>query len=351
LSQTEEHAIKPLLQAPLRNYNTLALPANATALAVVNTDEQLLEALTWARAEKLRAIPLGEGSNVVLAGDIAGLVVRQATPGIRVLEERHDSVLLRVGAGENWHTLVTWTLQHGFYGLENLALIPGSAGAAPIQNIGAYGVELESLLHRVSAVAIEDGKPVELTRHECQFGYRDSIFKHSLRDQLFITSIDLLLSKSSAVNIAYPALSAQLEAAGINRPTPQQVFDAVVSIRSSKLPDPSTQPNAGSFFKNPIVSLVTAQELADRFGAMPQYSQAAAGVKIPAAWMIDHCGWKGQRRGDLGVHSQHALVLVNYGNGDGAGLLSLAAEITESVHDKFAVDLEIEPRVYGAAHG
>jgi len=292
---------------------------------------------------------LGEGSNIVLAGDIAALVVRQATPGIRVGEEGDDSVLLRVGAGENWHNLVVWTLHHGFYGLENLALIPGTAGAAPIQNIGAYGVELQSVLQGVSAVSVDDGKPLDLTRQDCQLAYRDSIFKHSLRDQLFITSIDLRLSKNSDVNITYPALSAALDVTGITQPTPQQVFDAVVSIRSSKLPDPSRQPNAGSFFKNPIVSKAVAKDLADRFTVMPQYEQADGRIKLPAAWMIDHCGWKGVRRGELGVHPEHALVLVNYGAGDGAQLLALANDITDSVKAMFGVELDIEPRVYGAA--
>lgn len=318
-------------------------------MAVVESDAQLLEALAWARAEGRNVVPLGEGSNVVLAGDVGGLVVRQLTTGIQVLEEHDNHVLLRVGAGENWHSLVQWTLAQGYCGLENLALIPGTAGAAPIQNIGAYGVELESVFHNVNAVAIQTSEQVTLTRQECQFGYRDSIFKHSLRDQLFITSVDLRLYRNGAVSIGYPALSAQLESMGIAAATPVQVFDAVVAIRSSKLPDPKVQPNVGSFFKNPVVSAATAQSLAERFDTMPRYDQSGGRVKLSAAWMIDQCGWKGERRGDVGVHAQHALVLVNYASGDGAGILSLAAEIAGSVRDTFAVTLEIEPRVYGAA--
>ena len=331
----------------MRKHNTLALQARADAFACVTNDDELLEALAWARTEGVAVVALGQGSNIVLAGDVQALVVQQAVRGIEVLDAVNSDVILRVAAGENWHELVQWTLQQGYYGLENLALIPGTVGASPIQNIGAYGVELQSVLLQVHARQIADDKPVTLDNAACQFRYRDSIFKRERKDQLVITAIDIQLSRRSSVNISYPALATFFAEHSHVEPTPQTVFDAVVSIRRSKLPDPSIEPNVGSFFKNPLLRSEMAALLLAKHPGLPCFSQADGSVKVSAAWMIDQCRWKGHRADDLGVHPQHALVLVNYGSDSGAQLLALSSEIVSSVHDAFGVELEIEPRIYG----
>lgn len=332
----------------LRPHNTLALRARAAAFVAVTSDAQLLVAFAWARARRLPVVPLGEGSNVVFAGDITALVVRQETRGIQVLENGTGHVVLRVAAGENWHALVQWSMARGYYGLENLALIPGTVGAGPIQNIGAYGVELQSVLLRVHARWIASDEPVTLDRASCGFAYRDSIFKRELKDKLVITAVDLQLSLYPGVLTNYPALASFFQQHPQIEPTPEAVFDAVVSIRRSKLPDPATEPNAGSFFKNPLVPARVGGALRERFPLLPTFPQSDGSMKLSAAWMIEHCGWKGLRRDNLGIHRRHALVLVNYGNDSGEQLLGLADDIAASVYKMFHVRLEIEPAVYGA---
>ena len=331
----------------LQPYNTLALQGRAKALVRVNSDNELQEALGWAAARGMPVVPLGEGSNVVIAGDLDALVLRLDTRGIELTGESREAVCLRVAAGENWHALVRWSLRHGLYGLENLALIPGTVGAAPVQNIGAYGVELAPFVQRVHCVAVAGGSPRTLSREECRFGYRDSVFKQGLRDELVITAVELTLSRLPRVQADYPVLAAALGLQCIEAVTPQAVFDAVVDIRRSKLPDPAEIPNAGSFFKNPVVAGDRARELARQFPGLPAYPQADGSAKLPAAWLIDYCGWKGRRVDGLGIHPEHALVLVNYGSNNGRELLSLAAAVADSVGDTFGIALEIEPRVYG----
>jgi len=332
---------------PLAARNTLALAARARALVAVGSDSALLEALQWARTQGLPVVPLGGGSNVVIAGDLDALVVHLCSRGIELLEQSQTQAVLRVAAGEDWHALVQWTLQRGYYGLENLALIPGTVGAAPIQNIGAYGVELAPFVRRVHCLAVADGEPRCLAGAECGFGYRDSVFKHALRDRLVITAVELQLSRQPQVRADYPVLARELEQRGVAEPAPADVFDAVVHIRRSKLPDPAQQPNAGSFFKNPVLPAEQARDLARQFAGLPQYPQVDGRIKLPAAWLIERCGWKGFRRDGLGVHPEHALVLVNYGNDRGTDLLSLAGEIAASVRERFDVALEVEPRIYG----
>lgn len=340
--------MRVLTEEPLLNYNTLALQGRARAFLQVREAAELVRALEWARSHQLPVIPLGEGSNVVVAGDIEALVLRMAIPGIELLEQDQERACLRVAAGEDWHQLVEWTLRRGYYGLENLALIPGTAGAAPVQNIGAYGVELASSVRAVHFLEIASGQWRTLAGSACEFGYRDSIFKRSLRDKVIITAVDLQLQRKPQLQVAYPALAAALAQQPASALTPQAVFDAVVSIRRSKLPDPAQIPNAGSFFKNPVVDATLAGALAPQFPGLPQYPQADGQVKLAAAWLIDYCGWKGKRRGGFGVHPEHALVLVNRGGNSGRELLELAAEVAASVQDTFGISLEIEPRVYGA---
>jgi UDP-N-acetylmuramate dehydrogenase len=332
----------------LRQYNTLALQARADALVSVASDAELLNALAWARARSMHVVPLGEGSNIVLAGDIRALVVRQQTRGIQIIADDPSGIRLHVAAGENWHELVRWTVYKGFFGLENLALIPGTVGAAPIQNIGAYGVELKSVLRQVFARQIADDIPVAVDNASCSFGYRDSVFKHKLQDQLVITGIEIQLSKEPHVNISYPALAGFFTERPHLKPTPETVFEAVVRIRKSKLPDPSVEPNAGSFFKNPCIGREQAVQLVEKYPALPCYPQVDDTVKVSAAWLIDYCGWKGFRQDNLGVHREHALVLVNYGCDSGKQLLALAGEIAASVFNSFGIRLETEPRLYGA---
>lgn len=331
----------------LHRCNTLALQASAAAEARVTDAQQLFDGLAWAAEHELPVIPLGEGSNVIFAGDLDALVLRVATRGIEVLEATADEILLRVAAGENWHQLVQYTLQQGWYGLENLALIPGTVGAAPIQNIGAYGVELAPFVAAVHGVNIPDGSSLELTGAECAFGYRDSVFKHGLRDQVVITAVDLRLSTRPSPRFDYPALAQFIEQQRLTEVTPVDVYHAVVSIRRSKLPDPAREPNAGSFFKNPVIDADRARDLVKAFPGLPAYPQPAAMSKLAAGWLIDYCGWKGHRQNKLGVHPEHALVIVNYGNNSGRQLLALADEIARSVLVTFGIALEIEPRIYG----
>jgi len=333
---------------PLDSRNSLRLPGMARALAEVRSDDELQLALDWARRRGLPVLPLGDGTNVVLAGDIDALVLRLASRGIACIARDDTSISLRVAAGENWHALVEWAMRQGYHGLENLALIPGAVGAAPVQNIGAYGVELREFLTAVHAVRCDDGSALTLDVSECEFGYRDSIFKHALVDRVIITAIDITLSLSAGCRIDYPALRDSLAEQGIAEPQPSDIFATVVAIRSSRLPDPRELPNAGSFFKNPVLSSDAAAALVERFPELPRYAQAGGLVKLPAAWMIEQCGWKGYRRGPVGVHGDHALVLVHYGGGNGAALLALGREIQASVFERFGVRLEMEPRIYGA---
>jgi len=340
--------VRILSPEALQSYNSLALEAQATALVRIDSAGQIPEALAWAANRQLPVVPLGAGSNVVFAGDLDLMLLKLETTGIDVLEQRGNSILLRVAAGENWHRLVQWSLGQGYFGLENLALIPGTVGAAPIQNIGAYGVELATFVSSIHGLRLDDGSPITLSREQCEFGYRDSVFKRQLTDQVLITEVDLQLSLTAELETRYPALARQLAISGTGDLTPQAVFDAVVAIRSSKLPDPARIPNAGSFFKNPVADVAQALELANSFPALPRYPQPDGSVKLPAAWFIDQCGWKGYNRDGLGVHPEHALVLVNYGCNSGKQLLELAAAIAESVQANFGIALEIEPRVYGA---
>ena len=329
----------------LKAFNTLAVEAEAEWFAELRDLSQLPELVDFARQNRLPLTVLGGGSNVVLPGTIPGLVIRMATTGISVVTEG-DDVLLTVAAGENWHQLVCWSLQQGYFGLENLALIPGSVGAAPVQNIGAYGVELASRLYSVTGLDLETGTYRTLFHAECQFGYRDSLFKRELKGKFIITSVVLRLSLKPEVCVDYPALKAMLEQQGFGHPTPQQVADAVIAVRRSKLPDPQQLPNAGSFFKNPIVSSTQYRALVNEFPELIGYSQSNGQYKLAAGWLVEQAGWKGRSFGEVAVHDRQALVLVNPGSGSGAHILQLAAAIQNDVQQQFGVSLEIEPVIY-----
>ncbi|WP_339900413.1 UDP-N-acetylmuramate dehydrogenase [uncultured Gilvimarinus sp.] len=338
----------------LQRFNTLAIGARARFYVAVSNGDEILEALAFARERELPVLPLGGGSNIVLADDYPGLVIHIKLLGVEQVGEDAQSVWVRAAAGENWHEFVQHCLTMGCYGLENLALIPGSVGAAPIQNIGAYGVELQQRLSELSAIDIRSGVPVTFTAESCNFAYRDSVFKHSARDRYIITSVTFKLDRVVKPVLEYPSLRQQLQLEPGDQPSSekhfsaQQIADAVIAVRQEKLPDPADTPNAGSFFKNPIVAAGEFTALQQRYPDIVSYPQADGRVKLAAGWLIDRAGWRGYRAGDVAVHSEQALVITNPGRGAGASVLALADEITTSVFKQYGVRLELEPRVYPA---
>lgn len=330
----------------LQPLNTLAVPARAEYFCTVQSPGELNEALQWCRDHRQPLNLLGGGSNVVLAQRLAGLTLQIQLLGKQVLEETDTEVVVGISAGENWHQLVVWCLQNGFYGLENLALIPGTVGAAPVQNIGAYGVEISRFIEQVNAVSRADSTVISLSQAQCEFAYRDSVFKQRFRDQLVIIDIVLRLSRQPSVELSYPALRDAL----IGDPTPQSIFAAVCELRRSKLPDPTQTPNCGSFFKNPIVPWDLYQKLQRQYPHMPSYPasiDAAPVRKLAAAWLIDQAGWKGKSQYGASVHHQQALVLTNPQRQRAQAVLDLAGEIQRSVAARFDVHLEMEPQLLG----
>lgn len=330
----------------LQKFNTLAVPAFANYFVSVKTDDELREALGFAREEKLPLLLLGGGSNIVLRDDFPGLVIHIKSQGKEIVSENDEFVWLKVAAGENWHQLVEYSLDSALYGLENLSLIPGSVGAAPIQNIGAYGVEVKEVVAELTALNISSGLMVTFTNESCLFGYRDSIFKHSLQDQYVITSVTFQLHKRPQLNLTYPVLRAALANIPEQDITPQQVSAAVVAIRQSKLPDPATIPNAGSFFKNPVIGVGQFEILKTQYPSIVSYPVDSQRTKLAAGWLIDQAGWRGKEVGGVAVHALQALVLTNPHKSSGEAILILAEQIKASVLDQFDVVLELEPRVY-----
>lgn len=330
----------------LQKLNTLAVPALAQYFVSVKTDEELREALAFARTENLPLLLLGGGSNIVLRDNFPGLVVQIKSQGKEVVDENDEFIWLKVAAGENWHQLVEYSLDNALYGLENLSLIPGSVGAAPIQNIGAYGVEIKELVAELSALNIRSGLPVTFTNESCRFGYRDSIFKQSLKDQYVITSVTFRLRKQPLLNLTYPALRAALAYIAEADITPQHVSAAVIDTRQAKLPDPAVIPNVGSFFKNPVIDQAQFDALKIANPAIVSYPAAVNQVKLAAGWLIDQAGWRGREVGGAVVHEQQALVLTNPLKSSGQAVLELAELIKESVFEQFGVMLEMEPRIY-----
>jgi len=339
--------LRPIANQPLQAFNTLALPGRAEYFHEVKSVEDLSLALAFARQRGLPVSVLGEGSNIVLAGDVKGLVIQVGLRGIEVVEQDAGRVLVTAAAGERWRDLVNDMLAQGYYGLENLSLIPGLVGAAPIQNIGAYGVELADLLDHLEAVEIASGESRRFARDECGLGYRDSIFKGALRDLYIITSVTLSLHLEPRVNTRYPVLKAALAQYPEDRICPELVAEEVSRIRRQKLPDPASEPNVGSFFKNPVVDEQLARDLNKRFPDLAHYSQSDGQVKIPAAWLIERAGWKGYRGRRCGVHPGHALVLTQYGAARGGDVLDLAAAIVADIERRFGIHLEMEPRILG----
>lgn len=320
----------------------MAVPATARYLVSVDSESQLRLAIEFASRRNLPWLVLGEGSNTVFTRDYDGLVILNRLLGTTVLKQDVEHIQLRVQAGENWHQLVKDCVANHWYGLQNLALIPGLAGAAPIQNIGAYGVELSQCLIGLRYFDIASQEVKTLNNSECQFAYRDSIFKRSLKHKAIITSIDLLLSKAPEVSYNYPALSSELES--IASPTPQQVFDAVCKIRSTKLPWPEDLPNSGSFFKNPIVDQRKLEAIRRSHPGVVSYPFEDR-FKLAAAWLIESAGWKSRSHHGIRVHQQQALVIINPERREGRYVMEFARLIQSDIESKFGLELEIEPQL------
>lgn len=327
----------------LKPFNTFHIDESARECIEIHRREDILQ-LQATRNQEPWYI-LGGGSNVLLTQPVDGLVVFNRLQGITCIREDETHVWIQAASGVIWHDLVMWCVERGYGGIENLALIPGTCGAAPIQNIGAYGVELTAVFHELEALDIQGGNIRLFSREDCRFGYRDSVFKQEAKGLYFIVSITLCLSKTPRVNTSYGGLLQVLQERGIAHPGIRDVADAVIAIRQSKLPDPAATGNAGSFFKNPVVLNELAESLKRTYPDMPLFD-AAQGVKIPAAWLIEQCGWKGYRSGDAGVHPKQALVLVNYGNAKGEAIFRLSEEIITSVQQRFNILLEREVNIW-----
>ena len=326
----------------LKALNSFGIEARARHFAACVTSDDVKAALAEARRLGVPHLVLGGGSNVLLTRDFPGLVLHMRCRGIALLEETPESFLVRAAAGENWHDFVLHAIDAGWYGLENLSLIPGTVGAAPIQNIGAYGVELESVFDSLTALDTESGAVVRLMRADCGFGYRDSIFKREAKNRYVILDVTFRLPRGRAPVATYADVRSALALRGIARPTAREVSDAVIAIRRSKLPEPTVLGNAGSFFKNPQVSPEKYQALKVTLPELPGYPQAG-GVKLAAGWLIDRAGWKGRVLGGAAVYDKQALVLVNRGGATAADVIALARAIQADVKRRYGIELESEP--------
>lgn len=327
----------------LRQYNTFGMQVNAREYTEISEESQIPALLRLIGRYDGKVLFLGGGSNMLFTQDFNGLVVRIATKGIEIVDQDDEFVYVRGMAGETWDDFVQYCVLRNFGGLENLSLIPGNVGSCPIQNIGAYGVEVKDTFYMLDAVSLRTGEFREFFPDECAFGYRSSAFKHELKGQYLILSVTFRLRKHPVLNTSYGSIPAELESLG-EEPTVRSVAKAVTNIRRSKLPDPQEIGNAGSFFKNPVVSNQQFNELRTAYPDIPAYA-ADNGTKLAAGWMIEQCGWKGYREGDAGVHARQALVLVNYGTATGSQIYTLAIQIIESVRSKFGVILEPEVNI------
>jgi UDP-N-acetylmuramate dehydrogenase len=326
----------------LKPYNTFGIDVPAASFLELD-NQDLLAGLAEIPGDKQ---VLGGGSNILLCKPVAGLVILNRIKGITVEKEDNAHVWLKVMAGEVWHRLVLYAINNGWAGIENLALIPGTVGASPIQNIGAYGVEAKETIDSVTGWHWEEKKFVTYTNSECRFGYRDSIFKHDLKNTFFVTAVTFRLNKKPSFNVSYGALEQELEKMNVQELSIKAIANAVINIRTGKLPDPKKIGNAGSFFKNPTISISHFEILQANYPDIPSYPVNDTMVKVPAGWLIEQCGWKGYRSGDTGVHAKQALVLVNYGAAKGSEIWHLSDEIVQSVQARFGMELEREVQVW-----
>ncbi|MGO2453349.1 UDP-N-acetylmuramate dehydrogenase [Pseudomonas taetrolens] len=333
------------INASLKPFNSFGVDVRASLFAQARSDTDVHEALLYAAEQKLPLLVIGGGSNLLLTGDVQALVLQMASRGIRLLEDDGERVVVEAEAGEVWHAFVLWTLEQGLSGLENLSLIPGTVGAAPMQNIGAYGVEIKDVFAGLTALDRHTGELREFELAECNFGYRDSVFKQH-PGRWLILRVRFALSRAAHLHLEYGPVRQRLSEQGVEHPTASDVSRAISSIRSEKLPDPAVLGNAGSFFKNPVVPALLAAELKLVYPGLIGYPQPDGQVKLAAGWLIETAGWKGFREADAGVHRLQSLVLVNYGSATGVQLLALAHRIQVDIEQRFGVLLEMEPNVF-----
>lgn len=329
----------------LKPYNTFGIDVNAKYFTSFNSPDELQEILNVPFVRSLDKLILGGGSNVLFTSSIESLVLKNDIKGIDVILSDEHHVYIKVGAGVNWHQFVLYCLEHNFAGVENLALIPGNAGASPMQNIGAYGVEIKDVFHSLEAVNIEDKNQVIFYNSDCEFSYRESVFKNKFKNQFIITSVTYRLNKIPNYNISYGSIEQELEKMKVETLSIQSIAEAVMAIRKSKLPDPNIIGNAGSFFKNPEISTSHFENLKYYFPDMVGHPNSNGCVKVAAGWLIEQAGWKGYREGDAGCHEKQALVLVNYGKAKGMDIFALSEKIIESVHKKFDIFLHREVNI------
>ena len=333
----------------IKEYNSFGISGYANLFAKFNSVDELNELLEFGKRstnnQQRSTLILGGGSNILFTKDYNGLVLKNEIRGIKTIKEDEHNVYVQAGAGENWHQFVLYCIKHGLAGVENLSLIPGNVGASPMQNIGAYGVEVKDVFYSLEAFNIHDNRIVNFTLNDCEFGYRDSVFKGKFKDAFVITDVTFRLNRIPHYNISYGAIGQELEKMGVKDLSLQAVSQAVVNIRSSKLPDPAEIGNAGSFFKNPEINSSQFAVLSSQFPGIVGYKLPNGNVKLAAGWLIEQAGWKGYRKGDAGCHEKQALVLVNYSNATGSEIYDLSEEILQSVKAKFGVGLEREVNI------
>ena len=326
----------------LKSYNTFGIDVNARRFVDITSLNELKNVI---RSEKYFFI-LSGGSNLLLTKDIDKLVIHLNTKGIEVVQETDNDIFVKVQAGENWHEFILWCINHNYGGVENLSLIPGNVGTAPIQNIGAYGVELKDSMHELEALEIDTANAKTFANKDCEFEYRNSVFKNELKGKYIITSVTFKLTKNThKLNSSYGAIQSELDKNNIINPTIKDISKAVISIRQSKLPDPKEIGNSGSFFKNPVISTSDFRNLQKTYPDAPHYVVSKNEIKVPAGWLVEQCGFKGKRFGDAGVHKKQALVLVNYNNATGREILELSKNIQKTVLEKFEIQLETEVNI------
>ncbi len=326
--------------------NTFHIDASARYFVEINSESDFLSLIKDKKYIDSNKLVLGGGSNLLFTKDFDGIVIKNNLLGKELVKEDTEHYYVKVGAGEVWHEFVLWCIKNNYAGLENLSLIPGKVGASPMQNIGAYGVEIKDLFESLEALDMETGENVVFTNSQCEFGYRESVFKRKYKNRYFIRSVTFKLSKHPEFNTTYGAIEKELEVMGVKELSIKAISDAVIRIRSSKLPDPAQIGNAGSFFKNPEVPASKYESLKKDFPTVVGYPLDNGNIKLAAGWLIEQCGWKGKREGDAGVHVNQALVLVNHGKAKGSEIYHLSTQVLKSVHDKFGVDLEREVNIY-----
>lgn len=332
-------------QVSLKPYNTFGIDVKARYFSQAHDDQEVRQALAQAHQGGLPVLVVGGGSNLLLTRDIDALVLHMASRGRRVLSGDDERIVVEAEAGEPWHPFVQWTLAQGYCGLENLSLIPGTVGAAPMQNVGAYGVEIKDVFAGLTALDRETGELRDFGLAECAFGYRDSLFKRN-PGRWLILRVRFALSRTLQAHLDYGPVRQRLAEQGVTEPTAQAISEAICSIRREKLPDPAELGNAGSFFKNPVVSAEQVERIRAQHPGVVAYPQADGQVKLAAGWLIERAGWKGHREGDAGVHRLQSLVLVNYGQASGAQMHALARRIQADILERFGVELEMEPNLY-----